>query len=94
MITIEVFLVLAAIVVLIGLVVWQRDLRSGRILRPKSLMRARSVRDLFVDTHSPAMGGTTTPVGGGTRQPEAADEDDDGHDGTDGSLGSGKRPGV
>ena len=57
MVTIETFLVLAAIVVVIGLVVWRRDIKSGRIMRPKALTRARSVRDLFADTRSPAMTG-------------------------------------
>ena len=57
MVTIETFLVLAAIVVLIGLIVWRRDIKSGRIMRPKALTRARSVRDLFADTRSPAMAG-------------------------------------
>ena len=57
MITIETFFMLSAAVVLIGLIVWRRDLKSGRILRPKSLTRARSVRDLFADTRSPAMTG-------------------------------------
>ena len=55
MITIETFFMLSAAVVLIGLIVWRRDLKSGRILRPKSLTRARSVRDLFADTRSPSM---------------------------------------
>jgi len=55
MITIETFFMLSAAVVLIGLIVWRRDLKSGRILRPKSLTRARSVRDLFADTRSRAM---------------------------------------
>jgi len=63
MVTIEIFLVLAAIVVLIGLVVWRRDVKSGRIMRPKALTRARSVRDLFADTRSPAMmAGTADPA--------------------------------
>jgi len=63
MITIETFLVLSAIVVLIGLIVWRRDIKSGRIMRPKALTRARSVRDLFADTRSPAMtGGTDDPA--------------------------------
>lgn len=56
MLTIETFFMLAAFVVVIGLVVWRRDVRSGRILRPKALTRARYVRDLFADTRSPAMG--------------------------------------
>ena len=56
MVTIETFFVLSAIVVLIGLVVWRRDLKSGRILKPKVLSRSRMVRDLFADTRSPAMG--------------------------------------
>jgi hypothetical protein len=55
MITIEIFFILSAVVVLIGLIVWRRDLKSGRIMRPKALTRARSVRDLFADTRSPAM---------------------------------------
>jgi hypothetical protein len=55
MITIEIFFMLSALVVLIGLIVWRRDLKSGRILRPKTLARARSVRDLFANTRSPAM---------------------------------------
>ena len=54
MITIEIFFMLSALVVLIGLIVWRRDLKSGRILRPKSLTRARSVRDLIAATRSPA----------------------------------------
>ena len=63
MVTIEIFLMLAAIVVLIGLIVWRRDVKSGRIMRPKALTRARSVRDLFADTRSPAMtGGTNDPA--------------------------------
>jgi len=57
MVTIETFFVLSAIVVLIGLVVWRRDLKSGRILKPKVLSRSRMVRDLFADTRSPAMNG-------------------------------------
>ena len=57
MITIETFFVLSAIVVLIGLIVWRRDLKSGRILKPKVLSRSRMVRDLFADTRSPAMNG-------------------------------------
>jgi hypothetical protein len=55
MITIETFFILSAVVVLIGLVVWRRDLKSGRIMRPKALTRARSVRNLFADTRSQAM---------------------------------------
>ena len=58
MITIETFFVLSAIVVLIGLIVWRRDLKSGRILKPKVLTRSRMVRDLFADTRSPSMGGS------------------------------------
>ena len=69
MVTIETFFVLAAIVVLIGLVVWRRDLRSGRIMRPKALSRSRYVRDLFADTRSPAMSGT--PPGEDTKGPMA-----------------------
>jgi hypothetical protein len=62
MLTIETFFVLSAIVVLIGLVVWRRDLKSGRILKPKVLARSpRMVRDLFADTRSPAMGADTKP---------------------------------
>ena len=61
MVTIETFLVLSALVVLIGLVVWRRDVKSGRILRPKALTRARYVRDLFADTRAPAMGGGLHP---------------------------------
>ena len=57
MVTIETFFVLATIVVGIGLIVWRRDYKSGRIPRPKPLIRSRYVRDLFADTRSPAMGG-------------------------------------
>jgi len=61
MLTIETFFILAAIVVLIGLIVWRRDLKSGRILKPKVLSRSpRMVRDLFADTRSPSMGGGTS----------------------------------
>ncbi len=62
MITIETFFILSAFVVLIGLIVWRRDLKSGRILKPKVLSRSpRMVRDLFADTRSPAMGVGTAP---------------------------------
>jgi hypothetical protein len=60
-VTIEGFFVLAAVVVVIGLVVWRRDVKSGRILRPAALTRARYVRDLFVDTRSPAVGAPPAP---------------------------------
>ena len=73
MVTIEVFFVLAAVVVLIGLVVWRRDLKSGRILRPKALTRARYVRDLFADTRAPAMGaGGDKPAPGADAAGKAA----------------------
>ena len=84
MITIETFFMLSAAVVLIGLIVWRRDLKSGRILRPKSLTRARSVRDLFADTRSPAMSPPpdadaarrrTTPAGKATAEGTAAAKD-------------------
>ena len=55
-VTIETFLVLAAVVVVIGLIVWRRDIKAGRIVKPNKLIRARSVRDLFADTRSPSMG--------------------------------------
>jgi hypothetical protein len=62
MITIETFFILSAFVVLIGLIVWRRDLKSGRILKPKVLSRSpRMVRDLFADTRSPAVGGGNGP---------------------------------
>ena len=67
MITIEMFFVLSAIVVLIGLIVWRRDLKSGRILRPKALTRSRMVRDLFADTRSPSMDGNGPATLDGTR---------------------------
>jgi hypothetical protein len=61
MITIETFFILSAFVVLIGLIVWRRDLKSGRIL--KVLSRSpRMVRDLFADTRSPALGGDDAPA--------------------------------
>ena len=69
-VTIEAFFVLAAVVVVIGLVVWRRDIRAGRILRPKALTRARYVRDLFADTRSPAIGGE------GVQPPEPAPSPD------------------
>ena len=63
MVTIETFFILAAIVVLIGLIVWRRDLKSGRILKPKVLSRSpRMVRDLFADTRSRAMDGGASPA--------------------------------
>jgi hypothetical protein len=63
MITIETFFILSAFVVLIGLIVWRRDLKSGRILKPKVLSRSpRMVRDLFADTRSPALGGDDAPA--------------------------------
>ena len=71
MITIEIFLVLSAIVVLIGLIVWRRDLKSGRILRPKALTRSRSVRDLFADTRSPAITGATGDGGSKVVEPKS-----------------------
>ena len=72
MVTIETFLILAAVVVLIGLVVWRRDIKSGRIMRPKALTRARSVRDLFADTRSPTMmAGTADPAGKAAPAPGA-----------------------
>jgi hypothetical protein len=77
MITIEVFFVLSAIVVLIGLVVWRRDLKSGRILRPKALTRSRLVRDLFADTRSPAMSGNGPAPVDGTKPRGKAKEDGD-----------------
>ena len=85
MITIETFFMLSAAVVLIGLIVWRRDLKSGRILRPKSLTRARSVRDLFADTRSPSMSPPpvdadaarrrTTPAGKATAEGTPAAKD-------------------
>lgn len=46
MITIEIFFLLAAAVVLIGLIVWRRDVKAGRVLRtsmrgPVTVMRER-----------------------------------------------------
>ena len=46
MITIEAFFVLAAVVVVIGLVVWRRDVKAGRVMRttmrgPVTVMRER-----------------------------------------------------
>ena len=71
MVTIETFFVLSAIVVLIGLVVWRRDLKSGRILRPKALTRSRMVRDLFADTRSPAMSGEGPATVDGSKRGKA-----------------------
>lgn len=50
MTTIESFFVLAAIVVFVGLVVWRRDLRTGRIPRPKRKLPATSLRERLGDT--------------------------------------------
>ena len=43
MTTIESFFVLAAFVVFVGLVVWRRDIRTGRIPRPKRRRPAMSL---------------------------------------------------
>ena len=76
MITIETFFVLSAIVVLIGLIVWRRDLKSGRIMKPKALTRSRLVRDLFADTRSPAMGGNGPATLDGSRRGKAKEGGD------------------
>ncbi len=50
MITIESFFALAAIVVFVGVVVWRRDIRTGRIPRPKRKRPAMSLRERLADT--------------------------------------------
>jgi len=50
MTTIESFFVLAAFVVFVGLVVWRRDIRTGRIPRPKRRRPAMSLRERLGDT--------------------------------------------
>jgi len=47
---VESFFVLAALVVLVGIVVWRRDIRSGRIPRPRRRMPALSLRERLGDT--------------------------------------------
>jgi hypothetical protein len=50
MTTIESFFVLAALVVLVGVLVWRRDIRTGRIPRPKRRLPAMSLRERLGDT--------------------------------------------
>ena len=47
---VESFFALAALVVLVGIVVWRRDIRSGRIPRPRRRMPAISLRERLGDT--------------------------------------------
>ena len=50
MTTIESFFVLAALVVFVGILVWRRDIRSGRIPRPKRRVPSMSLRERLGDT--------------------------------------------
>jgi len=50
MTTIESFFVLAALVVFVGILVWRRDIRSGRIPRPTRRGPAMSLRERLGDT--------------------------------------------
>ena len=50
MTTIESFFVLAALVVFVGILVWRRDVRSGRIPRPKRRVPSMSLRERLGDT--------------------------------------------
>ncbi|MCE7877757.1 MAG: hypothetical protein DYH14_10600 [Betaproteobacteria bacterium PRO3] len=61
MITFELFLVLAAVVVVIGFIVWRRDVKAGRVMRsargPVTVMRERWIGRSTTSTAAPTSAG-------------------------------------
>ena len=61
MTSIDTFFVLAAVVVLLGIVVWRRDIKTGRIPRPKPRGPSMSVRERFADRVAPKASSIKAP---------------------------------
>jgi hypothetical protein len=78
MITIEVFFVLAAVVVVIGLIVWRRDVKAGRVMRttmrgPVTVMRERFASRASASGSPPAAAPAESPTPAPPAAPPRAD---------------------
>ncbi|MCC6378496.1 MAG: hypothetical protein IT519_06755 [Burkholderiales bacterium] len=66
MVTIEIFFLLALVVVVIGFVVWRRDVKAGRVMRTTARGPVTVIRDRFASRAAtppaPEAGASAPPV--------------------------------
>ena len=91
MTTIEYFFVLAALVVFVGILVWRRDIRQGRITRPKRRLPSMSLRERLGDTGFRKQASASSSLSAGAKvvgTPDAPRAHDGGARGSRGKAGS------